>query len=154
MRLRPNPSDKHRLIALLIPMLWVTLSLLWINAIVLYRGLPTQIPVQFDFSGKVIRHGHKISFFLLPVISSFIVFGFGIKHKVEHLRGNCSLENDVQALMSGYLKLAIILLCFIFLYQVKRAAETPEAGWAGWMPIVFILLLIAPIFILLINKRR
>lgn len=154
MRLRPNPSDKHRLVALLIPIIWVLLSLLWINAIVLYRGLPAQVPVQFDFSGKVIRYGHKITVFLLPVISGFIVFGFGNKQRVEHLRANNSTKNDLQALLSGYLKIAIILLSFIVLYQVKRTAETADAGWASWMPIIFILLLIAPVFIMLVNRKR
>jgi hypothetical protein len=155
MRPLPNPSDKHRPSALLIPVLWVMLSLLWIDAFVLYKSLPKQIPVQFDFAGKVIRNGHKITLFLLPVICSFIMFGFGNNHRVEHIRGgSSSTKNQMQVLMGDYLKFTTILLGFIFLYQVKRTVETPEAGWPNWIPIVFILLLISPIVILMVNRRQ
>jgi uncharacterized membrane protein len=154
MRPQPNPTDKHRLIALLTPVSWVILSLLWTYAIILYRSLPTQIAIQFDFSGKVIRYGHKGTLFLLPVISSFIVLGMSNKPRVEHLRGSNTSNGYIQAGFTAYLKLAMMLLGFIILYHIKHIADAPESGWAGWMIPVFVLLMIAPVFILLTNKGR
>lgn len=154
MRLQPRPPEKNPTVAYLTFLVWLLLSLLWIYAVYLYINLPAQIPVQFNFSGKSDRFGHKFTLFLLPLISSFIVLSVGVRGRKEHLRSDEGRKSELQAIISGYLKIAVIILSFIVLFQIKRITENPAVGWAGWMPLAFVVLLIIPVLITLIYKRR
>ncbi|GEM_PF-2487142 len=131
-----------------------------ITTILLYPGMPRQIPTHFDLAGQPDQYGSKLILFIVPamtlVISSFL-FSMGFSTKFYNSARNAPEIVRQQFVLVRKLVLSMTLVIALLMIYIQSAALSIAAGLIhdlGVLPLIFFVIMIfAPLLIFLRRTR-
>ena len=92
-----------------------------IYTIIYYSRLPENIPMHFDYSGKVTRYGAKDSIWALNIVGMLVVYGGFYLNKFPHIFNypqKITLENAKKFYSDATKIIRYINLCIAFLFSI------------------------------------
>lgn len=125
----------------------------------LYSVLPDEIPHHYNFNGEPDAWGSKNLIFVLLGIQTFQYGLLTLIAKYPHMHNymvKITLENAVEMYTKGMrflrgLKILLMILFFAVIYENGQSAQN-EGGNLGWPFYTSFTLLIAYIFIYIVNQ--
>ena len=100
---------------------WGLIIVSIVYAIIKYTSLPEEIPMHFNFSGKVTRYGAKDSIWALNIIGLLTVYGLFYLNKFPHIFNypkKITLENAKKFYTDATRMLRYLNLCIAVLFSV------------------------------------
>lgn len=160
-KLRPTPNTLDQLLE---SAGWIALTSLWAIAIYHYSNLPDTIPTHYNFTGQPDRYGGKAALLVLPVIGSLLFAGMTVLGKRPHLfnypraitAANALQQYALATRLLRFLKLGIILVFLLVVWDTIAAAtgQSKGLGWWSMIALPFMIVLPAAWYIIKAMKAR
>ena len=136
---------------------WFSVAAIWSLIIITYNNLPNIIPIHYNITGEINRHGGKINILLLPLTATVIFVGLTILNKFPHIfnyLNNITKENALRYYTEATKLIRSLKLLFVIIFGFLEFGTIQVAtGKADGLGTWFLLSMIGVCFIplLLIN---
>ncbi len=143
---------------------WLGRALLvamWGLTIYYYIQSPDVVPMHFNAGGAADGYGNKITFFIIPVVASFIYALLAVlnnypemlNYPVAITEANAAKQYTIATRFIRILNVLILLLFISVGYIVYRSSQGAMPGGGTWIVLLSIVFIV-PIVIYMIMARR
>ena len=134
---------------------WLLVFAVWVFIIAVFESLPDIIPIHYNAQGTPDNFGNKWMILALPIVSTILFIGLTIlnyfpetfNYPVKINEENALKQYRYATRLIRYLKLVIVIIFGLVLYQTTRFSKTNNEGLGIWfLPLVLGLIFIPLIF--------
>lgn len=119
---------------------WLLVVFVWGLSLINYSNLPNSIATHYNYAGKADAFGGKASILLLPFVATVLFTGLTFINKFPHIFNyptNITKDNALRQYTNAtrlirYLKLIIVLIFGLILYQTIRLANGQTGILGAW----------------------
>ena len=144
---------------------WISLAgilFLWVFTISEYSTLPAIIPTHFNFDGTIDDHGSPSTLFIIPAIITVVVSGLTALNNFPHIFNymrritpeNAREQYTMATRLLRVIKTIITIFSIMLMFDTVHAAKTGHSLMKWWIIPIFMVLMIAPIFISFFLTRK
>lgn len=141
---------------------WILLLTVWAFTVMNYNNLPDIIPVHYDLSGAADRFGSKNHILALPFIATILFVASTILNRFPHVlnyptpitKTNALMQYTNATRMIRYLKLAIVIIFGLIVFQTIQTANGQKDGLGAWFIFLVMGLIFLPIMFFLIKSVK
>jgi uncharacterized membrane protein len=160
-----NPKLKLKLTILdyLIEILGLLLfSSTWIFIISIYKSLPDIIPIHYNAYGTADNFGKKWMILSLPIVSTVLFIGLTLlnyfpesfNYPTKINEDNALIQYTYATRLIRYLKLVIVFIFGILLYQTTRYPLNQNDGLGIWFLPMFLGLIFIPLIFYVLKSVK
>lgn len=142
---------------------WIGILGIWILTLQNYMGLPDQIPIHYNFSGEADRFGNKAYILLLPIVATILFVAMTLLNRYPHIFNypatitphNAVRQYTIATRMLRFLKISIVLIFGLIVYEVIKYVEGDVEGLGTWsLPLILVLVLAPVVYFIVLGARR
>lgn len=157
-RIRVEPSPTDRTVEFICGAL---LAALWIGTWVAYNRLPEIIPQHFNGRGQPDDYGSRSFLFVLPALATVLYAGLTVLNRYPHIfnylvpitEGNALHQYTLATRMIRWLKLVILLIFSLVVWEVYRQGSGSRGLGMALVPVCIVLPLLPTVVFLLKAAR-
>lgn len=141
---------------------WLLLAGIWFITITNFSELPETITIHYNTVGEADGLGNKWNILILPTIATVLLIGMSVLNRFPHdfnYAKNITEENAFQQYTQAtrlirFLKLSIVLLFGIIVFETIQSAPGDSYGFGMWFLPLTLVIIFTPIIVYLIRSTR
>ena len=128
---------------------WLSLSAIWVYALIHYSELPDQIPIHFNAQGEPDAYGSKESYFITLIISTILFAGLTVLNKYPHLFNymkKITEENALKHYTAAMRTVRMLKLIIVLIFGTVTYLQTMDDGYNVSLSVWFMPVMLACLF--------
>jgi len=138
------------------------LCIMWVYIIVIYENLPDIIPIHYNALGSPDNFGKKWMILSLPIVSTVLFIGLTLlnyfpesfNYPTKINEDNALIQYTYATRLIRYLKLVIVFIFGILLYQTTRYPLNQNDGVGIWFLPLFLGLIFIPLIFYVLKSVK